>query len=56
MNLELTMNKDDVERLLLEWAEREYRGKFNHVNIGNTYSASFVVLTYEKPAATEAAS
>ena len=49
MNLELSMSAEDVSKVILEWAEKEFPGKFNRCRLENTYRSPFAELTFEQP-------
>ena len=53
--MELTLDKKELEKILLAWAETTFPGAFNKAKFGSSYSADFCTLTKEEPEEPESA-
>lgn len=51
--MELTLDKDEIKKVVLEWAQVKFPGAFNTAMFGTTYSNEFCTLTFEQPEAAE---
>ena len=50
--MELTLSKQEVGAIILEWATNKFPGQFNNCEIGDRYSSygsPFVKLTKKEP-------
>jgi len=47
--MELTLDKKELEAILLDWAKDKFPNQFNKAKFGSSYSADFCTLTKEEP-------